>query len=126
MNENKEEIDNLLQKTYKKAIETLFPPEELNGVLIKAISLLQVKDMKNLINSPEILKPKNQISEEQKPFKQKPKRQIFEKKELFFSRIEKSGSSFLKGKENLSMFLARNIEEFELEMPNKKNYEDFA
>lgn len=129
MNDLNESFEKFLDNTYKKSLEDLFPIKQTNGVLIRALKLVD-KNLKHNKNSEKILKTQTQVASPQKNPKNNMKNQIKDKRELFFTGIngfEKlRRSSFLKTheKENFSVFLGKNIQEFELEMPNNKKIMD--
>ena len=111
MNDFDEDFESFLNRTHKKAIDSLISSTNATGVLIKALNILKEKplNLKNL----EVLKPKQISKESIKPAETRIK-------SLFFSKCDKRSSFSLKDKETFSMFLARNVkEDFSLEIPNK-------
>lgn len=128
-NYNFENIENLLQKTYKQALRDVFNSKEceMNGVMIKNLDYFENQlcklGQKNIINKPLFPKQNEELNSPMK--KDKEKIANISRKELFFSGLqsfEKNENSFIKpnNKENLSGFLSKNKDEFQLQMPLHK------
>lgn len=123
-----ESFEDLLQRTYKQALnDILYSNEEnVNGVLLKSSNLIEQRHKKTdfyRFQTNNSLEKANDDRVSQSPLKNEKPNKI-RNKQLFFSGVlpfEKNENSFIRphNKENFSSFFLKNKDDFILQKPIK-------